>query len=74
LGNEIRQAAIRLQSLATRLLRSARSSHGKEDLGSAPYSAMAVLYDRRPLPLAHLARAEHVAHPTMSRMKETRYA
>lgn len=62
------EAAIRLQHLATRLLRLARSQHGKVGVGSAQYSAMAVLYDRGPLPLVELARAEHVTHPTMSRV------
>lgn len=68
MDEETRQAAIRLQNLATRLLRLARSSHGKQELSSAQYSAMAVLYDRGPLPLVDLARAESVAHPTMSRL------
>jgi DNA-binding MarR family transcriptional regulator len=68
LDDETKQAAIRLQNLATRLLRLARSSHGKEELSSAQYSAMAVLYDRGPLPLVDIARAERVAHPTMSRL------
>jgi DNA-binding MarR family transcriptional regulator len=68
LDDETQQAAIRLQHLATRLLRLARSSHGKEELSSAQYSAMAVLYDRGPLPLVDLARAERVTHPTMSRL------
>lgn len=68
MDEETRQAAIRLQNLATRLLRLARSSHGKEELSSAQYSAMAVLYDRGPLSLVDLARAENVAHPTMSRL------
>lgn len=68
MDEETRQAAIRLQNLATRLLRLARSSHGKEELSSAQYSAMAVLYDRGPLSLVDLARAESVAHPTMSRL------
>jgi len=68
LDDETKRAAIRLQHLGTRLLRLARSSHGKEDLSSAQYSAMAVLYDRGPLPLVGRARAERVAHPTMSRL------
>lgn len=68
MDDETKRAAIRLQHLATRLLRLARSSHGKEELSSAQYSAMAVLYDRGPLPLVDLARAERVAHPTMSRL------
>jgi DNA-binding MarR family transcriptional regulator len=68
LDDETRDAAIRLQILATRLLRIARSAHGRQGLGSAQYSAMAVLYDRGPLPLGELARAERVSHPTMSRI------
>ena len=66
--DKVRDAAIRLQHLATRMLRLARSHHGKEGVGSAQYSAMAVLYDRGPLSLVELARAEHVSHPTMSRV------
>ena len=68
MDDETRAAAIRLQALATRLLRLARSAHGKQGLSSAQYSALAVLYDRGPLPLVELARAERVAHPTMSRV------
>jgi DNA-binding MarR family transcriptional regulator len=63
-----RETAMRLQHLATRMLRLARSQRGKEAVGSAQYSAMAVLYDRGPLSLGELARAEHVSHPTMSRV------
>lgn len=62
------ETAIRLQHLATRMLRLARSQHGRIGVGSAQYSAMAVLYDRGPLSLVELARAEHVSHPTMSRV------
>ena len=61
-------AAVRLQNLATRLLRLARSAHGRHGLGSAQYSAMAVLHERGPLSLVALARAERVSHPTMSRV------
>jgi len=68
IDTDTRDAAIRLQHLATRLLRLARSAHGKQGIGSAQYSAMAVLYDRGPLSLGELARAEHVSHPTMSRV------
>ena len=65
---DTRQAAVALQASATRLLRMARSDHAKSGLGSAQYSALAVLYDRGPLPLTELARIERVAHPTMSRV------
>jgi DNA-binding MarR family transcriptional regulator len=65
---QTRQAAIRLQSLATRLLRLARSANDKHGIGSAQYSAMAVLYARGPMALVDLARAERVTHPTMSRV------
>ena len=68
MDDETHEAAIRLQTLATRLLRLARSAHGKQGLGSAQYSAMALLYDRGPLTVGELARAERVAHPTMSRV------
>lgn len=63
-----RQAAILLQSVATRLLRLARSAPGKHGLGSAQYSALAVLRERGPLPVVELARLERVSHPTMSRV------
>ena len=68
LDEETNEAAIRLQSLATRLLRRARSMHGKQGVGSAQYSAMGVLHVRGPLPPGELARAESVSHPTMSRV------
>lgn len=61
-------AATVLQGLATRLLRLARSAHGKHGLGSAQYSALAVLYERGPLPVVELARLERVSHPTISRV------
>jgi DNA-binding MarR family transcriptional regulator len=54
--------------MATRLLRLARSANEKHGLGSAQYSAMAVLYDRGPQSVLELARFERVAHPTMSRI------
>jgi DNA-binding MarR family transcriptional regulator len=66
--DETRQAAIRLQNLATRLLRLARSGHAKQGLSSAQYSALAVLHERGALSLVELARAERVSHPTMSRV------
>ncbi|RSU78987.1 MarR family transcriptional regulator [Sphingomonas sp. S-NIH.Pt3_0716] len=66
--SERQDAAIRLQLLATRLLRLARSAHGKQGLGSAQYSALAVLYERGPVSVVELARVERVAHPTMSRI------
>ena len=68
MDDETKQAAVRLQMLATRLLRVARSMHGKQGVGSAQYSAMAVLHERGALPLGELARIERVAHPTMSRV------
>lgn len=68
MDEETRQAAIRLQTLATRLLRLARSRSGDHGLSSAQYSALAVLHERGPLPLVELARAERVTHPTMSRL------
>lgn len=68
LNRQMETAAIRLQSMATRLLRLARSANEKHGLGSAQYSAMAVLYDRGPLSVLELARFERVAHPTMSRI------
>jgi DNA-binding MarR family transcriptional regulator len=66
--DKVHETAMRLQHLATRMLRLARSQRGKEGVGSAQYSAMAVLYDRGPLSLGELARAERVSHPTMSRV------
>ncbi|MEO5773107.1 MAG: MarR family transcriptional regulator [Sphingomicrobium sp.] len=68
MDEQTRKAAIRLQGLATRLLRLARSAHGRHGIGSAQYSAMAVLYERGPMALVDLARAERVSHPTMSRV------
>lgn len=68
MSHDARQAAVALQAAATRLLRMARSDHAKSGLGSAQYSAMAVLYERGPLPVTELARIERVAHPTMSRV------
>jgi DNA-binding MarR family transcriptional regulator len=68
LDDETTAAAIRLQGLATRLLRLARSAHGKQGMSSAQYSAMAALYERGPLALVELAKAERVSHPTMSRV------
>lgn len=68
MNSEHDDAAIRLQLLATRLLRLARSAHGKQGLGSAQYSALAVLYERGPVSVVELARVERVAHPTMSRI------
>jgi DNA-binding MarR family transcriptional regulator len=68
MNSEHDDAAIRLQLLATRLLRLARSAHGKQGLGSAQYSALAVLYEHGPVSVVELARVERVAHPTMSRI------
>jgi DNA-binding MarR family transcriptional regulator len=62
------ETAARLQSLATRLLRLARRGDRESGIGSAQYSAMAVLHTDAPLPLVELARRERVAHPTMSRV------
>ncbi|KTT67848.1 hypothetical protein NS319_16625 [Sphingomonas sanguinis] len=50
------------------MLRLARSAHGDYQLTSAQYSALSVLHERGALPLVELARAERVAHPTMSRI------
>lgn len=68
MSDDIQQAALRMQIVATRLLRLARSAHGDYQLTSAQYSALSVLRERGPLPLVELARAERVAHPTMSRI------
>ncbi|MDH2135285.1 MarR family transcriptional regulator [Sphingobium yanoikuyae] len=68
MNSEQEDTAIRLQLLATRLLRLARSAHGKQGIGSAQYSALAVLYERGPISVVELARVERVAHPTMSRI------
>jgi DNA-binding MarR family transcriptional regulator len=62
------EAAARLQTLATRLLRLARRREGEGGIGSAQYSAMAALHAESPLPLVELARRERVSHPTMSRV------
>lgn len=68
MSEDIQQTALKMQIVATRLLRLARSAHGDYQLTSAQYSALSVLYERGPLPLVELARAERVAHPTMSRI------
>lgn len=68
MDEDIHASAVRLQLLATRMLRLARSVHGDHKLTSAQYSAMSVLHERGPLPLGELARAERVSHPTMSRI------
>ncbi|WP_058734612.1 MarR family winged helix-turn-helix transcriptional regulator [Sphingomonas sanguinis] len=68
MSEDIQQAALKIQIVATRLLRLARSAHGDYQLTSAQYSALSVLHERGALPLVELARAERVAHPTMSRI------
>jgi len=65
---DFQQIALKTQIVATRLLHLARSAHGDHQLTSAQYSALSVLHERGPLPLVELARAERVAHPTMSRI------
>lgn len=60
--------AARIQSLATRILRLARRSQSEGGIGSAQYSAIAVLHTDAPLSLVELARRERVSHPTMSRV------
>ncbi len=66
--SERQNTSVKLQLLATRLLRLARSAHGKQGIGSAQYSALAVVYEHGPVSVVELARAERVAHPTMSRI------
>lgn len=68
MSEDIQQAAVKMQVVATRLLRLARSAHGEYQLTSAQYSALSVLHERGAMPLVELARAERVAHPTMSRI------
>jgi DNA-binding MarR family transcriptional regulator len=63
-----RETAARLQSLATRLLRHARTADRQAGIGSAQYSAMAALCAEAPLSLVELARRERVSHATMSRV------
>lgn len=65
---EARDVAVRFQFFATRLLRLARSENSKDGIGSAQYSALAVLYERGPMSVVDLARVERVTHPTMSRI------
>jgi MarR family transcriptional regulator, temperature-dependent positive regulator of motility len=60
--------AVRLQHVATRLLRLARAPEKAGGLTSAQYAAMAVLHAQPGISVVELARIEHVAHPTMSRM------
>ena len=68
MDEEIHASAVRLQILATRMLRLARSTHAEHKLTGAQYSALSVLHERGPLPLGELARVERVTHPTMSRV------
>lgn len=68
MDEDIHASAVRLQLLATRMLRLARSAHADHKVTSAQYSAMSVLHERGALPLGELARAERVSHPTMSRI------
>jgi len=68
LSAETDALAARIQSLATRILRLARRSQSDGGIGSAQYSAMAVLHTDAPLSLVELARRERVSHPTMSRV------
>ena len=60
--------AVKLQHLATRLIRMARSPAGEGGITSSQYSAMAVLNDKGAISLVALARLEGVSHPTMSRI------
>ena len=60
--------ATRLQHLATRLIRIARTSHGAAGITSSQYSAMAVINDKKEISVVNLARLERVSHPTMSRI------
>lgn len=68
MDEETKAVAVRLQALATRILRLARSANAEHALTSAQYSALAVLHERGAVSLVELARAERVAHPTMSRI------
>ncbi|WP_246586805.1 MarR family winged helix-turn-helix transcriptional regulator [Stakelama flava] len=62
------QAAARLNQIATRLLRLARSPARNAGLSSAQYSAMGVIFQRPGISLVELAEHEAVRHPTMSRL------
>ncbi|MDR6116273.1 MULTISPECIES: MarR family winged helix-turn-helix transcriptional regulator [unclassified Sphingomonas] len=68
MDDDVHASAVRLQILATRMLRLARSSHADHKLTSAQFSALSVLRERGTLPLGEVARAERVSHPTMSRI------
>jgi len=60
--------AVRLQNLATRLLRQARLRDDGTSLTSAQYAALSTLNSHPDLSLTELARLEFVSHPTMSRI------
>ena len=68
MADTLDELAARLQTLATRLLRRARTADARSAIGSAQYSAMAALHAEAPLTLAALARRESVSHVTMSRV------
>lgn len=63
-----KDSAERLQHLATRLIRIARSTHKEHSLSSAQYSVLAVLNEKPGSSVVELARREGVTHPTMSRL------
>lgn len=60
--------ADRLHSLSIRLLRLVREEDKASGIGPAQLSALSVLAFAGPMTLAALARAEHVAPPTMTRI------
>jgi DNA-binding MarR family transcriptional regulator len=60
--------AVRLQHIATRLIRLARAPGRAEGLSSSQYSAMAVIEASPGISVVELARREMVTHPTMSRI------
>ena len=60
--------AEKLQHVATRLIRIARSSHKEHSISSAQYSLMALLNDEPGKSVVWLAQRENVSHPTISRI------
>lgn len=66
--DDIAPLAVRLHSLSIRLLRLVREEDRKSGIGPAQLSALSVLAFAGPMTLAALARAEHVAPPTISRI------
>lgn len=67
-GQEVRDAALAMNSFAIHLLRSMGRVDAESGLTPARLSALSVVHFGGPLPLGRLARAEGVSSPTTSRV------